>query len=58
MWNIDEITLMSVPDFTQWDFFHVKTRSYDGMKPEGFAAGNMISRGKKEEEHTYTHSNG
>lgn len=27
-------TLMSVTDFSQWDFFHIKTRSSDGKKPE------------------------
>ncbi|KAL8172632.1 UNVERIFIED_CONTAM: hypothetical protein K2H54_004127 [Gekko kuhli] len=37
---------MNVPDFTQWDFFHVKTRSYDDMKPENVGTDNMISRRK------------
>lgn len=27
-------TVMSVADFSQWDFFHIKTRSSDGRKPE------------------------
>lgn len=27
-------TVMSVDDFSQWDFFNIKTRSSDGRKPE------------------------
>lgn len=40
-------TVMSVDDFSQWDFFHIKTRSSDGRKPENLQLVTK-STGKKE----------
>lgn len=40
-------TVMSVDDFSQWDFFHIKTRSSDGRKPENLQLVTQ-STGKKE----------
>lgn len=41
-------TVMSVADFSQWDFFHIKTRSSDGRKPENLQLVTN-STGKKRE---------
>lgn len=41
-------TVMSVADFSQWDFFHIKTRSSDGRKPENLQLVTK-STGKKRE---------
>lgn len=42
-------TVMSVADFSQWDFFHIKTRSSDGRKPENLQLVTQ-STGKKREQ--------
>lgn len=42
-------TVMSVDDFSQWDFFNIKTRSSDGRKPENLQLVTK-STGKKKEE--------
>lgn len=41
-------TVMSVADFSQWDFFHIKTRSSDGRKPENLQLVTQSTRKERE----------
>lgn len=50
-------TVMSVDDFSQWDFFHIKTRSSDGRKPENLQLVTQ-STGKKERKDFFFFANG
>lgn len=45
-------TVMSVADFSQWDFFHIKTRSSDGWKPENLQLVTQ-STGKEREQGSF-----